>query len=356
MADPAESQRKTPADPATGTRASVRKQESRSTDKYEMDQHTYPKDLLSNQTVYGGNYVIFFINTAVDGKLAETSQKNFVSASDVPKRETGQLAGSNYSKEGAVAASAFMGAIAGAAGAGAGLAGGAVGGIGAAVIPTSGTLTRPTKRLKTAVALYMPNQVGIRYGMQWEEESMNMFAAAMEGGKALGDALTGDVSKASGSIRNIAANLAISAGTPGSAAVARVGGVAANPRKEQVFRGVDYRSFQFNYQFFPKSSAEAEAVMEIIHTFKYHMHPEFKDDKGFLYVYPSEFDIVYYNGGQENNNIHKHTSCVLKEMNVNYTPQGQFNTFSDGTPMQINVDMTFLELALLTKESIDKGM
>ena len=43
-------------------------------------------------------------------------------------------------------------------------------------------------------------------------------------------------------------------------------------------------------------------------------------------------------------------------MNVNYTPQGQFNAFADGTPMQINVDMTFLELALLTKDSIDKGM
>ena len=352
-------QKQTPADPATGTRASVRKQESRSTDKYEMGQHTYPMDLLSNQVQYGGNYVVFFINTSIDGKLAQTGDSNFVPSSDVPARDTGLLAGSNYSKEGAVAASGLMGGIT------AVLAGGGISdtakatGIaaaGAAVIPTNGTLSRPTKRLKTAVALYMPNQVSIRYGMQWEEESMNLFAAAMEGGKALGDALSGDVSKAAGSIRNIAANLAISAGTPGSGAVARGGGVAANPRKEQVFKGVDYRSFQFNYQFFPKSPAEADAVMEIIHTFKYHMHPEFKDGKGFLYSYPSEFDIVYYNGGQENNNIHKHTSCILKEMNVNYTPQGQFNAFSDGTPMQINVDMTFLELALLTKDSIDKGM
>ena len=353
-------QTKTPTDPATGTRASVRKQESRSTDKYQMDQHTYPLDLLSNQVQYGGNYVVFFINIAEDGKLSKAIGENVVPAEDVPARDTGLLTGSNYSKGGATAAAGLMGGLTGllAGGGPADVAKGVgIAAAGAAVIPTTGTLSRPTKRLRTAVALYMPNQVSIRYGMQWEEESMNLFAAAMEGGKALGDALSGDVTKAAGSIRGIAANLAISMGTPGSAAIARGGGVAANPRKEQVFKGVDYRSFQFNYQFFPKSQTEADAVMEIIHTFKYHMHPEFKDgNKGFLYSYPSEFDIVYYNGGQENNNIHKHTSCILKEMNVNYTPQGQFNAFADGTPMQINVDMTFLELALLTKDSIDKGM
>jgi hypothetical protein len=82
------------------------------------------------------------------------------------------------------------------------------------------------------------------------------------------------------------------------------------------------------------------------------MHPEFKDGDGFLYIYPSEFDIVYYSGGSENKNVHRHTSCVLKEMNVNYTPQGQFNALKTGMPVQINVDMTFLELALATKDKI----
>jgi hypothetical protein len=345
----------TPKDPATGTRAAVRRQESRSNDKYSKDQHTYPSDLLSNQTTYGGNYVIFFINVAEGGKLDQSGAKT-VSAADVPPREAGELHGKNYTKEGAVAGSAALGVVLGNVAGTSGVAAGGISAAGAAAIPTNGTLTRATKRLETAIALYMPNQVGIRYGMQWEEESMGNLIAMMEGGEALKNAVTGDLSKASNTVRSIAANLAISAGTPGAGAIARGGGVAANPRKEQVFKGVDYRSFQFNYQFYPKSSTEANQVMEIIHAFKYHMHPEFKDDKGFLYTYPSEFDIIYYNGGSENNNLHKHTSCVLKEMNVNYTPQGQFNAFADGTPMQINVDMTFLELALLTKDSIDKGM
>ena len=86
------------------------------------------------------------------------------------------------------------------------------------------------------------------------------------------------------------------------------------------------------------------------------MHPEFKDGNNFVYIYPSEFDVYYYQGGQENLTIHRHTSCVLTEMNINYTPNGVFTTFSNGMPTQINVQMTFRELALLTKDKIKDGL
>ena len=86
------------------------------------------------------------------------------------------------------------------------------------------------------------------------------------------------------------------------------------------------------------------------------MHPEFKDANNFVYIYPSEFDVMYYQGGQENTNLHKHTSCVLTEMNVNYTPNGNFTTFANGMPTQINVTLAFRELALLTKDKVKEGL
>jgi hypothetical protein len=55
-------------------------------------------------------------------------------------------------------------------------------------------------------------------------------------------------------------------------------------------------------------------------------------------------------------NLHRHTSCVLTELNVNYTPNGTFSTFKDGRPTQINVSMTFRELTILTKELISEGL
>jgi hypothetical protein len=42
-------------------------------------------------------------------------------------------------------------------------------------------------------------------------------------------------------------------------------------------------------------------------------------------------------------------------MSVVYSPQGVFSSFDDGMPSQINVQMTFKELALLSKESIKDG-
>ena len=86
------------------------------------------------------------------------------------------------------------------------------------------------------------------------------------------------------------------------------------------------------------------------------MHPEYKDLNNFVFIYPSEFHIYYYQGGQENMNLHRHTSCVLTDMSVNYTPNGMFSTFDDGMPTQIDITLSFRELALLTKDKIKDNL
>jgi hypothetical protein len=149
-------------------------------------------------------------------------------------------------------------------------------------------------------------------------------------------------------------SLALSKG-PEGAALSSASGLAANPKKENLFKSVDFRTFTFDYSFFPKNPTEAEYIRNIIKQFKIHMHPEYKDSNGFLLVYPSEFDIFYYNNGKENLNLHRHTSCVLTEMNINYTPNSMFNSFANGMPTQINVTMTFKELSMLTKKEIEDG-
>jgi len=156
-------------------------------------------------------------------------------------------------------------------------------------------------------------------------------------------------------ISSIVANIALTRG-PNAGAMSAMTGLAPNPMKEQVFKGMDFRTFTMEYQFSPRSIAESDNVNKIIKALKYHMHPEYKDANNFLFLYPSEFDIEYYHQGQENLNLHRHTSCVLTELNVNYTPNGTFSTFKDGRPTQINVSMTFRELTILTKELISEGL
>ena len=353
-------------------------------DKYSVGMHSYPTDLISSTGQYGGNYVIFYINVQTDSKLGQSKDKSqFVE--DLTPRDRGDLIAQNLSSSKLVAANAGLNlgaaAIANKAGGdnlfttqktqdGGGkltgptkLAGLATVGA-AAIAANAASATRAQRRLKTAIALHVPNQLQIRYGMQWGEQdtgALAMAGATLNQGEELAKALaqnkgklqaTKDVGELAAAI---GANVALSKG-PFKDANSAATGLAANPKKEQIFGGVDFRTFQVEYQFFPRSVKEAENVQRIIYEFKYHMHPEFKDSNNFLYIYPSEFDIFYYQNGKENLNIHRHTSCVLTEMSINYTPNGTFSTFENGMPTQINVQMTFRELALLTKDKIKDGL
>ena len=354
-------------------------------DKYNVTGLVYPDDLMSTATTnpYGGNKVVFYINTSVDSRVFKGSSE-VATVTGVQRDMRGDMIGQKISGAQAASASAVAGAVT-AAGAGqlfgvgtGSLAGNAAlgavlgaGGTGLIASQTGGntdsdqevppgeekapTFSRPQKRLKAAIALYIPNQLNVRYSVGWGEEDTFGFQALAKGAGEVGRALSGDadIKRSGGLVGEVLTSLAIN-NAPFGQAQAIGAGIAANPKKEQAFKSVDFRTFTFDYQFAPRSSEEAKNVLNIVRAFKYHMHPEFKSEDKFLYIYPSEFDIVYYKGVNENLAIHRHTSCVLTEMNVNYTPNGVFTTFPDGTPTQIQMSLTFRELMLLSKETIEK--
>ena len=337
---------------------------------YSVKGLSYPEDLM-NSTAYGQNRVLFYINVAQDSRVLKNGSGVAVTSAPVQRDMRGQLVGQNITTAQAVAAMGIGGAAAGGVvgslfglGGSGGALGGALGG-GAAYLMANQetgpgqekepTFTRPQKRLQAAIALYVPNKLNIRYSVDWGEEDTMAFSAFTKGGEELGRFVSGDGSlpRTGGLASDVLQSLAIS-NAPMGGALSVASGLAANPKKEQAFKNVNFRTFTFEYQFAPRSESEASNVQNIIRAFKYHMHPEYKDSSDFLYVYPSEFDIAYYKGTKENLNIHRHTSCVLTDMDVDYTPNGVFTTFENGMPTQINMTLTFKELMLLTKESIEK--
>lgn len=338
--------------------------------KYAIDQLQYPSDLMSSLGQYGDNYVIFYINIASDSKLIKDKQVETVK--DATPRDYGDLTAlsSKYNTGigGAITAVAGPAAI-GAAVAGAGKQTFAViGGTAIAadqVVPSvASTFSGQKRRLKQAIALHAPNTMQTTYSVNYEEESLDIYAmglAAAGGSSAMAKAAqqkgVGNVMAQALKDPNVqAAGVSLGLKIPGTEGISKLTGLAPNPRKEQLFKNVNFRTFTFDYQFYPRDEAEAQNVEDIIYQFKLHMHPEFKDSNNFLYVYPSEFDIFYYNGTQENKHVNRHTSCVLTDMTVNYTPNGQFTSFRNGRPTQVNITLTFKELALLTKEKIQDGL
>ena len=344
--------------PPTGVPKSEYTKKQYEDSKYTVQGYEYPADLMGMNEEYGGNYAIFYINVVEDSKMVTNKQVPTISAADQTiadsQRIKKAITGLNIDKFDVVAGGAIAGGIIGKiAGSFLGLGGavkGALAGAGAGgVLATqSSNFTRSQKRLQTAIALHIPNDLSIRYGVGWGEEETFTAQAAMSGAKELAAANVGNVVSTGAA--------AILKTAPGAQTIGIASGLAPNPKKEQAFSGVDFRTFTFNYRFAPRSSGEAKNVLNIINAFKYHMHPEYKDSTGFLFLYPSEFDIVYYHGAEENLNVHRHTSCVLTDMTVNYSPNGVFNTFSDGMPTEISVQMNFKELTILTKELIKDGL
>ena len=354
--------------------------------KYSVEGYSYPENLMGHMAEYGSNYVLFYINVNEASKMLENPTADLTVDIDTSERVKKGLAGKENSTASVVAIQTAAGAIQGAGAGGVlgsalanklgkgaltgALVGAAVQGGGAGAIAANASgFSRAQKRLKTAIALHVPNQLSIRYGANWsDEETFGMQAA--QGGIEIAAALAKSAgalaskdTAAAGAYANsaakgisaIAASVALTKG-PNAGAMSTMSGLAANPMKEQIFKGIDFRTFSVDYSFSPRNAAESRSVLNIIAAFKYHMHPEYKDANNFLFLYPSEFDIVYYHNGAENMNIHRHTSCVLTEMQVNYTPNGNFTTFAGGMPTQINITMSFKELTILTKELIAQGL
>ena len=339
--------------------------------KYDVGSLSYPNDLFAtDDNRYGGHYVIFYINVLEDSKLIRENIVGTVETSvdEILRSAITQIgldaANSTVASAGLLGGgSTILGALGGGGGGKTGIAGALWGGAAAAIVAAAagGKMSRQTKRLKTAIALHVPNTLSVRYSTGWGEDDTAAFqAAAMlsEGGmKALTEAVssgTVNTQSLTGPAASIATSIAL--GTPGiGGALSAASGLAPNPKKEQLFKGVDFRTFTFEYTFSPRSQKELDNVNRIINTFKLHMHPEFKDASSFIFLYPSEFDIKYFHNNEENPYLHRHTSCVLKDMNINYAPNGAFTSFENGAPTQVNVQMTFVELAILTKDQILQG-
>ena len=227
-----------------------------------------------------------------------------------------------------------------------------------------------THRTNDAIVLYMPAQVTTSYAADYKDTDLGANV-----GEALGRASRADMTSAAGIAQFVKgmSGMAMeaierSAGTMASAgqgdinaAVDKLSNRAQNNFLEATFTGLTFRKFSFNWKFTPKSPEEAIQVMKIIKTFKFHMLPEMKGGSaGRWYGVPAEFDLFYMFRGDENEWINKIQTCVLKNMDVNYAPNG-YQTFrpiegiQGAPPTEIDMKLDFQETKLITKEDALKG-
>jgi len=340
---------------------------------YKTKQYMYPNDLLSvdpSKNEYGNQYMMIYINITADSVFTRSDDRGGA-IPNVTSRVGKELSGlKNLGNKGLGSIITTGVGTLGALGVGitSGLTG--VGGIGAGLLALGGTafvasdtiagsFGKPRKRLQTAIALHIPNNIAINYGVTYGEASADVAELAGRGlNKVIG--AKSDLTKsgevdAKGLDLALAGGLKAIGGTDTGKVVGKLAGLAFNPKKEQIFEGVPFRSFTYNYEFYPRSENEAENVKRIIDELKYHMHPGFKDNAGFVFEYPAEFDIFFMHRGVENRFIHRHRSAVLESMSVNYAPNAQYSTFQNGSPTSYSVALTFKEVSIITKDALEQG-
>ena len=128
---------------------------------------------------------------------------------------------------------------------------------------------------------------------------------------------------------------------------ARQEGNIFNPNMELLFNGPTLRSFRFSFKMTPRSQDESIAVRDIINTFKRSMAPKTVTSggsKNLLLKTPDVFEIKYMQGSQEHTFLHKFKQCFLENMSVNYTGEGTYATYGDGTPISLIMNLSFKEL------------
>ena len=237
---------------------------------------------------------------------------------------------------------------------------GAIGGYAIGENLTSGII-QPNRTITTSdiITLYVPQSPQSTYEADYQDSELGLAGAiGQNADNGLGDLLNGDLGE-------FATRQLVSAADIGKAIGINVnirGAIQAatrkitNPFKEQLFKTMNFREFGFEFKFAPKNDSELNATMNIINTFKYHMHPE-KTQDGLFLIYPSEFDIEFRYKGKANTFVNRISSCALTNMKVDYGSGGVLTTIRNtaGAPSEITMGLQFKELEILTKERIEAG-
>lgn len=252
---------------------------------------------------------------------------------------------------------------------------------------TADARTRQNQKVKYYVELPIPQDINDTTSVTWGEDTMNIFQLA---GLAIGRAfiespnkfretsveavrnaftggidipgLNADTQNAFKAALSGKAINALGANVTPRNIISRATGQVLNSNLELLFGGVNLRSFPFSVTFSPRSESEGDLVKGIIRSLKKSMSAKAgggSDEyngasaSGIMIKAPDVFLLEYRSRGKTHPFLNSFKTCALTGMNVNYTNSGTYATYSNSTPVNIRMDMTFKELNPIYAEDYD---
>jgi hypothetical protein len=227
-----------------------------------------------------------------------------------------------------------------------------------------------------SICLYMPSTMRVSYGADWENVT-TPFQKLISTGQAYYEGIMGAASSAlnapgsSVMEKSMNAMQAVSdytANNPGAQFAAhgwiakelnasyaaefrQYLGKTVNPFAALIYKSPTFRNFQFEFEFFPRNSDEADEARRIIKLFKLAMHPNREGDKDDLFWhFPCVFDVFLCTPYTDKMFMVK--KAALVSANVDYAGSTVQSFFKDGNPVHTKLSLEFKELELLTRDEI----
>lgn len=150
-------------------------------------------------------------------------------------------------------------------------------------------------------------------------------------------------------------------------------GVIINPNAEVLYESPNLREIGMVFKMVPQSQTEADNILKICQLFRKSASPSYgtedaianfsfdnkgfkagDDQKGTNYIHvPKLCKFTFMTGASPNKKIVQYKPCAMTRIDVNYTPDGTYATYSDGTPVAITLSLSFMETKLIFANEIN---
>jgi hypothetical protein len=120
----------------------------------------------------------------------------------------------------------------------------------------------------------------------------------------------------------------------------------------------------------PYNAEESKTIKKMINVFKKSMLPSYSigdtevgGKKGsenraveasFIKV-PKVCKVTYMRGSSQHPDLPTYKMCAITDVSINYTPDGNYAVYHDGSPVAYQLKINFMETKLLFSEEIDTG-
>lgn len=210
---------------------------------------------------------------------------------------------------------------------------------------------------KSSIFLYMPAEIAVSHGQEWETVNLGVFGKTLEEITSRGrdESLSGELKSIGKGIAGVALQAVYSITGFENLKSATTNKVL-NQYKDVVYNGPQLRSFIFKWNFTPRSEADCETLKNIMDSFKFHSAPQ-KAKDGFLSVwnFPGAFEVSFHSyNAAFNQYLPQLGYCVATRVTSNYTPNGMFAAFRNGHPTEVEFTVEMQEIQAITRDELLK--